>query len=199
MSGIKEFRFQTRPWTWVDFKNVSLPPGLRTEARTEPGNAGTQRTVSRQAPGQGKVVGLGPAWEVLKEVLGPRYWGSIGGFSPDPARTKQYFDQLLARMSPGDTFVLMFAFDQPVGVPPEHADLLPLPWAEIESRRQEGQPVEAQGQARDLTVIVLAAPTSEQLDTLVRQTHLLDPYRPEATSGPTVVSSSSTLGSCPTA
>ena len=114
-----------------------------------------------------------------------------------PRRTKQYFDQLLARMSPGDTFVLMFAFDQPVGVPPEHADLLPLPWAEIESRVKKGQPVEAQGQARDLTVIVLAAPTSGQLDALVRQTHLLDPYRPEATKGPTVVSSSQTLAQLP--
>ncbi len=181
---VKAFLFQTRPWTWVAYKRVSLRPGHLTKVAVELPDSQTMMRQSLQVPGQrapgaGKVVAIGPAWEVLKEVLGPRLWGSIGGFGQDPVETKQYFDKLLARMSPGDTFVLMFAFDKPVGTPPEYRDLLPLPWSEIESRVREGQTVEAQGQARDLTVIVLAAPTSGRLEALIRQTHLLDPYRPE--------------------
>jgi chromosome segregation ATPase len=31
LSEIKEFKFQTRPYEWVEFKNVSLKPGVRTE------------------------------------------------------------------------------------------------------------------------------------------------------------------------
>jgi hypothetical protein len=87
---------------------------------------------------------------------------------------------VLSWTHPGDAFVLMLAFDQPVGVPPEYADLLPLPWSEIESRVRKGELVEAQGKARNRTVIILAAPTSGQLDDLVRRTHLLDVFRTDA-------------------
>ncbi|MFV1967739.1 MAG: hypothetical protein ACC628_20095, partial [Pirellulaceae bacterium] len=30
LSSIKEFKFQVRPYDWVEFKNVSLQPGQRT-------------------------------------------------------------------------------------------------------------------------------------------------------------------------
>ncbi|HUU16914.1 MAG TPA: M56 family metallopeptidase [Sedimentisphaerales bacterium] len=34
---IKEFQFQTRPYQWVEFKNVSLRPGMKTEVQIEDG------------------------------------------------------------------------------------------------------------------------------------------------------------------
>jgi ankyrin repeat protein len=35
LSKIKEFRFQTRPYEWVEFKNVSLQPGHKTDVEIE--------------------------------------------------------------------------------------------------------------------------------------------------------------------
>ena len=183
LSEIKEFRVQTRPWTWVDFKSVSLRPGLRTA----PPSAEKSSRVARQPPGGGKVVGIGPAWEVLKNAMAGRYGGSIGGFSSDDRQRAEYFEKVLSWTHPGDTLVLMLTFDKPVGVPPQYGDLLPLPWAEIQARVGKGEMVEARGVARNLDVIVLAAPTSEQLNALVRRTHLLDAFRSEAGPEPTAV------------
>jgi len=35
LSGVKEFQFQTRPYQWVTFKNVSLKPGVKTSVQVE--------------------------------------------------------------------------------------------------------------------------------------------------------------------
>ena len=35
LSQIKEFLFQTRPYQWLTFKNVSLQPGLKTDVQVE--------------------------------------------------------------------------------------------------------------------------------------------------------------------
>jgi len=31
LSDVKEFRFEARPYAWVEFRNVSLQPGQRTQ------------------------------------------------------------------------------------------------------------------------------------------------------------------------
>jgi hypothetical protein len=33
LSSIKEFRFQVRPYCWVEFKNVSLQSGQKTDVK----------------------------------------------------------------------------------------------------------------------------------------------------------------------
>ena len=38
LEQIKEFRFQTRPYQWVTFKNVSLRPGIKTDVQVEAKN-----------------------------------------------------------------------------------------------------------------------------------------------------------------
>lgn len=35
LKEIKEFQFQTRPYEWIEFKNVSLKPGVKTEVQVE--------------------------------------------------------------------------------------------------------------------------------------------------------------------
>lgn len=167
LSDVKEFRFQTRPWTWVEFKDVSLRPGQKADA----GSAARARA---------RVVGIGPAWEALRDAVGTRYRGTIGGFGREERRSAEYLDKALSWTKAGDAFVLMLAFDESPVVPERYRDLLLLPWSEIENRVQRGESVEARGAARDLDVIVLATATSEQLNALVRKTPLLDAYRAEA-------------------
>ncbi|MEN6575120.1 MAG: M56 family metallopeptidase [Phycisphaerales bacterium] len=164
LSDVKEFRFQTRPWTWFEFKDVSLRPGQKANA----GSAARARA---------RVLGIGPAWEILSSSVGKRSGGTIGGFGRDERQSTRYFEETLDRARPGDALVLMFAFDRARVVPAQFHDLLLAPWSEIESRVQRGESVEIRGKARDLDVIVLAAATSEQLDALVRKTPLLDAYR----------------------
>ena len=165
LSDVREFRFETRPWTWFEFKDVSLRPG--------------QKAVSTEQPRrEAKVLGIGPAWEALRDTLGSRYGGSIGGFGRDEERSTEDLDKVLSWTRPGNVFVLMLALDKSPVVPAQYRDLLPLPWSEIESRVRKGESVEASGKARGLDVIVLATATSEQLETLVRQTRLLDAFRP---------------------
>ncbi len=43
LDNIKEFQFQTRPYQWVTFKNVSLRPGAKTDVQVEVGT-GTKGT-----------------------------------------------------------------------------------------------------------------------------------------------------------
>jgi hypothetical protein len=173
---VKEFRLQTRPWTWVTFNNVSLRPGQETDFAVQLPDS----KMTTQISGAGKVVAIGPAWEALRDELGQCYRGSIGGFSTDETRCAGYFEKVLSWTAPGDTFVLMFAFDKTAAVPAQYQDLLPLPWSEIESRLGKGEQIEAQGMARGLNVVLLAGPTLAQLNTLIRRTPLLAAFRPSA-------------------
>ena len=55
LSSVKEFRFQVRPYHWVEFKNLSLEPGQKTEVQISSTPAGS--------PG-GDEQGRGPSEEV---------------------------------------------------------------------------------------------------------------------------------------
>jgi len=143
-------------------------------------SSGLLNALGKQSRGRAMVAGIGPAWEVLRDAVGTRYRGTIGGFGREERRSAEYLDKVLSWTKPGDAFVLMLAFDESPVVPEQYRDLLPLPWSDIESRVQRGESVEIRGKARGHDVIVLAAATSEQLNALVRKTPLLDAYRAEA-------------------
>ncbi|HIJ54228.1 MAG TPA: transglutaminase domain-containing protein [Planctomycetes bacterium] len=74
---------------------------------------------------------------------------------------------------PGDIIVLLFSLDREGRVPSEYEDLLAQPWSATEATLKKGKTVELQGKARDLYVILLAAPTGQQLRQLVRESKLL--------------------------
>ena len=44
LKEVREFRFQTRPYQWVTFKNVALRPGGKTEVEIEVGNPEASRS-----------------------------------------------------------------------------------------------------------------------------------------------------------
>jgi hypothetical protein len=128
---------------------------------------------SEPSPGDetsGKVVGIGPAWQVLKEVVGDRHRGTFSHHNHN------YYSKALSWAKGGDTFVLMFAFGQPSQrVPEGYQNLLPRPWHEIEGRLRRGEVLELEGAARGLNIVLLAAPTLVRLEQLVRETELLRP------------------------
>jgi hypothetical protein len=65
--------------------------------------------------------------------------------------------------------------DSDKNVPADYADLLPMPWDQIEAALKEGETVERNGEARERNVVLLAAPTESQLNTLIQKTRLLPP------------------------
>jgi beta-lactamase regulating signal transducer with metallopeptidase domain len=137
---------------------------------------------SATAPAEKKVVGIGPGWQKLQRVIGDNYKGSIGGYSNDEQKCGEYFEKVLSWARPGDIFVMMFAFDEEnfghsQMVPKEYQDLLPKPWKEIKEQVNRGEVLELKGKARGLDTIVLAAPTLDQLDELIKSTELLQPFK----------------------
>ncbi len=77
----------------------------------------------------------------------------------------------------GDIVVLAFSLDSEGRIPEAHEDILPKPWPEIEAELKQGRSIEMTGNARDLNVILFAAPKREQLQPLIRKSTLLDSAR----------------------
>ncbi|MGD8499952.1 MAG: redoxin domain-containing protein [Phycisphaerales bacterium] len=129
-----------------------------------------KRPISPVGPGTGgKVVGIGPGWQVFKEVAADRYKGSCSH------HTAKFYSEVLSWARPGDTFVFLFAFDEPnQRVPEQYQDLLPQPWSQIDRRVRQDEMLELEGQARGLDVVVLAAPTLVQLEQLIRESSLFN-------------------------
>lgn len=77
---------------------------------------------------------------------------------------------------------MLFAFDEEKyghsqTVPEQYQDMLPKPWSEIQGRVNSGKTVELKGEARGLDTIVLAAPTLDQLEELIKSTKFLEDFR----------------------
>lgn len=89
---------------------------------------------------------------------------------------KEYYDDIFGGIFTkkiGDIIVLFFSLDTKERIPNGYEDLLPKPWSEIEADLQQGKTVEINGEARDLNIILLAAPKRTQLQKLIRETKLL--------------------------
>jgi hypothetical protein len=74
---------------------------------------------------------------------------------------------------PGDTVVLLFSLDTDDRIPAEYEDLLPVNWQAIESALKEGKTLEIKSKAREMNIIVLAAPNQNLLDRLIKESSFL--------------------------
>ena len=74
----------------------------------------------------------------------------------------------------GDIVVLLFSLDSEDRIPAEYEDLLLVSWPAIESALKKGKTLELKSNAREMNIIVLAAPTAERLKQLVRESNLLN-------------------------
>jgi len=92
---------------------------------------------------------------------------------------KKSYDEIfideIHNKKPGDIIVLLFSLDSLDRIPTEYEDLLPKPWPEIEAALKQDKTVELRGEARELNVILLAAPTSARLRSLGQESELLNP------------------------
>ena len=84
----------------------------------------------------------------------------------DPAEYRKAFDE---RSKPGDTVVLLLALDDAGRVPEDFHDLLPGPWVDVEARLKDGKEVFLKYTAREMNIVLLAAPTVKQLEQLIRR------------------------------
>jgi len=73
----------------------------------------------------------------------------------------------------GDILVLVFSLDREDRIPTKYEDLLPKPWPEIEANLKQGRTVELLGKARELNVILLAAPKMDQLKKVIAASKFL--------------------------
>jgi beta-lactamase regulating signal transducer with metallopeptidase domain len=181
LENIKEFQFRTRPYEWVDFKNVSLRPEIKTDVVVVDKVAQKKAGVSKPDGSKPNIFIMNPSgypgprvhifqevtW-ILKDVVSNRT-----GRSHEKKSYDGLFDGTHNRKG-GDLLVLVFSLDSKGRIPSEYEDLLPRPWPEIEAQLKQGETVELEGKARDLNVIFLAAPKSSQFKQLIRHSKLLN-------------------------
>ncbi len=190
--NMREFQFQVRPYEWVEFENVSLQPGVKTEPRVQ---TSSESPVSRRAGSDDSPTGTAPATGKARDSIpnifilsppraGANVFGQVAAKAEDWTRNKtgrdhskksydEIFDGTLNRTS-HDILVLVFTLEAQERIPAGYEDLLPQPWSQIEEQLQQGHTVELFGRARGLTVILLAAPKAEQLRQVIAGSRFLN-------------------------
>jgi hypothetical protein len=68
---------------------------------------------------------------------------------------------------------LLFSLDTDDRIPAGYEDLLPVAWPAIEAALKEGKSLELRCRAREMNIIVLAAPDRSRLSQLIRDSSLL--------------------------
>ncbi len=110
-------------------------------------------------------------WEEVLSIVKDATFNKTGR-----PHSKEFYDNIfngVFTQKPGDVIVLFFSLDTEDRIPQAYEDLLPKPWAEIEADLRKGNTVELAGKARELNIILLAAPKRGQLQQLIRQSELL--------------------------
>ncbi len=111
------------------------------------------------------------AFDAVLAKAGERTWNKTGR-----NHAKKSYDEIFDgthNRAGHDVLVLVFALDLEDRIPAEYEDLLPQPWSRIQGQLQRGQTVELSRQARDLHVILLAAPRAEQLPQVIAGSRFL--------------------------
>lgn len=118
-----------------------------------------------------RIFSAGPGWEVFQERMRSLHPGiPLWMFN----HSADAYAKHLGRLRRGDLVVLLFAADRTDrDVPPGHEDLLPLPLAEVWKEVEAGRTVEREGEAHGARIVLLAAPTKEALERLIRETKTL--------------------------
>jgi hypothetical protein len=80
-----------------------------------------------------------------------------------PHRAEMYKDMLTRNSKPGDTIIVLLSLDSDKRVPAEYSYLLPQPWPDVEKKLKQGQVVNEQGKAREMSIFLIAAPTYNQM------------------------------------
>jgi hypothetical protein len=184
------FQFQVA-YEVVGFENT--PPAkveTKPQVQTSPQSSTIRRPGTQDAPAGGVQSSTGkkhdslpnlfilspsrPAFDVFGQVIaqaGDWTWNKTGR---DHAKKSydEIFDGTHNRTN-HDVLVLIFALDREDRIPAEYEDLLPEPWTQIQGQLQAGRIVELSGKARNLNVVLLAAPRTDQLKQAITDSHVL--------------------------
>jgi beta-lactamase regulating signal transducer with metallopeptidase domain len=176
LETVKEFRFQTRPYTWVEFRNVSLQPGIKTEVHVEiEGEMVVPQKVFDLPPNIFIMEPSQSAFSIFDKVVSLSQdwaWNKTGR-----QHSKKSYDEIFDgthNRTANDVLVMVFSLDREDRIPAEYEDLLPRPWGEIEADLKQGRPVELLGKAREMNVILVAAPNMEQLEKAITASKFLN-------------------------
>ena len=149
----------------------SSPKELKTDARIE-----TKETSGSSSKPNIFIMSLSN-FGMFREIFSmveDKVWNKTGRYHNKKSYDEIFIDEIHNK-KPGDILVLLFSLDSPDRIPTEYEDILPKPWTDIEADLKQGQTVELKGKARELNVILLAAPTGAQLRSLVHESGLLNP------------------------
>ena len=103
---------------------------------------------------------FGPGWKTLTQKVREK------GFSCSSYNhLGDHYRKAFQKTRSDDIVVLLFTLEnEDRKMPEEFKDLLPRPWAEIESSLKEGKVVTLEGKAREMRTILIAAPTERELE-----------------------------------
>jgi len=90
---------------------------------------------------------------------------------------KKFYDEIfidgIHNKKSGDIIVLLFSLDTDDRIPAEYIDLLPVTWSAIELALKQGKTLELKNEAREMNIIVLAAPNRNRLSRLINESSFL--------------------------
>lgn len=124
-----------------------------------------------QPPERTRIISFGPSWEILNDKV----W-HLGYALSAQSHVEEHYRQSIGGASKGTTVVILYTPDfNPKfrDVPESFQDLLPIPMSEVASRLAKGESLELTGNARNLKIILLAAPTMDKLKELVGKSKLI--------------------------
>jgi len=110
-------------------------------------------------------------WDEILPIISDVTFNKTGRF-----HKKDFYDNIFNGVytkKADDIIVLLFSLDTNERIPADYEDLLPKSWQEIEADLRKAKTVELMGKARDLNIILLAAPKRQQLRRLIRESELL--------------------------
>jgi hypothetical protein len=143
--------------------------GLEKTVHTKGGTA--EKIRPRSGPALPNIYVMSPSkiyvFQEIFDMLQQVTYNKTGRFHDKKSYDDIFIEGIWGK-KPGDIVVLLFSLDTDDRIPAEYEDLLPVSWPEIESVLKQEKVLELKSNAREMNIIVLAAPTTEKLKQLVR-------------------------------
>jgi hypothetical protein len=148
--------------------------GLEKTDQTKGSTA--EKIQSRSGPALPNIYVMSPSriymFQEIFEMVQQATYNKTGRFHDKKSYDDIFIEGIWGKKA-GDIVVLLFSLDTDDRIPTEYEDLLPVSWSAIESALKQEKVLELKSNAREMNIIVLAAPTSDILRQLVRESNLL--------------------------
>jgi hypothetical protein len=151
-------------------KLLGLEKAVQIERRT------TEKIQSKSGSALPNIYVMSPSgiymFQEIFEMVQQITYNKTGRFH-DKKSYDSIFKEGIWGKKPGNIVVLLFSLDTDDRIPAEYEDLLPVSWSAIESALKEGKMLELKSNAREMNIIVLAAPNRNRLSQLIKESSFL--------------------------